>query len=442
MIELLGEIRLEDLRFGAAPLPASAPGFDPALDATALVAPDYRSPARVPVPGTLVHTSFGPGQRTVLRIPDAWNGKLLAAGTPGTRSEFANDLVFGEIALARGFAFVTSNKEIAYNVVVGPDDAGPATYRPPFPNPFPEGSGLRLGALDPAPSAIERWNEDYAAIVAYAREELRRRRGSEPERTYAVGLSNGGAQVRALLERHPELVDGGLDWAGVGWSPARNILTVLPAFVGATLPLADGGDVGSEDFERLLALGFPPDRRQDDADHPSLWRDHLAWPPFYCDLTTFLYAALLDAEAPPLHSLEARIAYRPSAAATERIARLSPTGRIGRPLVCVAGGADILIPPEINARPYLAAILAAGEGARAWFYEVADGTHVDAFSAYGYGLRPQYPFAAAALEQLIAIVEDGYRPPGAGTMRTVRDPAEISASAQERASQTRSTIVR
>ena len=178
----------------------------------------------------------------------------------------------------------------------------------------------------------------------------------------------------------------------------------------------------------MLALGSPPDRRQDDPLHPSLWRDHLAWPPFYCDVTTFVYAQLLDAQAPPLRTLEARIAYRPSAAATERIARLAPAGRIGRPLVAIAGSADILIPPAINARPYLEAIVAAGNGGQAWFYEVEDGTHVDAFAAFGYGLRPQYPFAAAALAQLVAIVERGYRPPGAGTMRTVRDPAEIAAA--------------
>jgi hypothetical protein len=430
MIELLGEISLADLRFGEAPLPEPAPGYEPKTDATAIVAPGYRSPAQRPVPGRLIHTSLGPGQRTLLRIPDAWNGKLLAAGTPATRSEFANDLVFGETALAGGYAFVSSNKGIAYNVILGPepDGGGDDTYIPPFGGVLPEGVGLRLGALDPAPSAIESWNDDYANTVAFARAELRRRRGTEPERTYAVGLSNGGAQVRALLERRPELVDGGLDWAGVGWARERNLLTILPAYVAATLPLAGGGAVAAEDRARLLALGFPDDRRQDDAAHPSLWRDYLAWPPFYCDLSTFLYSRLLDREAPPLRTLEARIAYRPSAAALERIGRLAPAGRIGRPLVAVAGNADILIPPAINFSPYLERIVAAGEGGRAWFYEVDGGTHVDSFSAFGYGLQPQYPFAAAALDQLVAIVERGYLPPGAGSVRAVRDPAEITAA--------------
>lgn len=426
-IELIGEIQVADLRFGEAPLPAARPGFEPALDATALTAPGYRSPAGRPVPGLLVHTSLGPGQRTLLRIPDAWNGKLVAAGTPATRSEFACDLVFGETALAGGYAYVASNKGIAFNAIVGPAGGDPSVYVPPFPGVLAPGDGIRLGALEPAAATIEGWNDDYAAIVAYAREGLRRRRGAEPERTYAVGLSNGGGQVRSLIERHPKLVDGALDWAGVGWSAQRNILTVLPAFVGGVSPLALGGEVAPADCAALLALGFPPDRRQADAVHPSLWRDHLAWPPFYCDLTTFLYARLLDEQAPRLVTLEERSAYRPSQKATERIARLAPRGRIGCPLVAIAGSADVLIPPAIHARPYLDAIVGAGEGERVWYYEVDSATHVDAFAAFGYGLRAQYPFACAAFEQLVAIVERGFRPPGAGTPRTVTDPSEIAA---------------
>ncbi len=427
-IELLGEIHVADLRFGEAPLPAALPGFEPALDATALTAPGHRSPATRPVPGVLLHTSLGPGQRTLLRIPDAWNGKLVAAGTPGTRSEFACDLVFGETALAGGYAYVASNKGIAFNAIVGPAGGDPSVYVPPFPGLLAPGDGIRLGALEPTAATIERWNDDYAAIVVYAGEELLRRRGAKPERTYAVGLSNGGAQVRSLIERHPSLVDGALDWAGVGWSAERNILTVLPAFVGAVSPLALGGEVAPTDRDALLALGFPPDRRQEDAVHPSLWRDHLAWPPFYCDLTTFLYARLLDLEAPFLATLEARSAYRPSPKATERIARFAQSGRIGCPLVSIAGSSDVLIPPAIHARPYLDAIVAAGEGERAWYYEIDAATHVDAFAAFGYGLRAQYPFASAAFEQLVAIVERGFRPPGAGTPRTVADPCEIVAA--------------
>ncbi len=46
----------------------------------------------------------------------------------------------------------------------------------------------------------------------------------------------------------------------------------------------------------------------------------------------------------------------------------------------------------------------------------------------GYGLQPQLPFAWAAFEQLVAIVERGARPAGAGTQRAVATPAEIGGS--------------
>ncbi len=59
-------------------------------------------------------------------------------------------------------------------------------------------------------------------------------------------------------------------------------------------------------------------------------------------------------------------------------------------------------------------------------YLVNGGTHLDTFAAFGYGLQPQLPFAWAAFEQLVAIVEGGFLPPGAGTQRAVSAPAEIA----------------
>ena len=53
--------------------------------------------------------------------------------------------------------------------------------------------------------------------------------GSRPRRTYAVGTSNGGYQVRRAIETAPELYDGGVDWEGTYVDPvAPNILSGLP----------------------------------------------------------------------------------------------------------------------------------------------------------------------------------------------------------------------
>ena len=41
----------------------------------------------------------------VIRIPDAWNGKVVISGAPGVRAQYANDLVIGDWVLAQGYAF-------------------------------------------------------------------------------------------------------------------------------------------------------------------------------------------------------------------------------------------------------------------------------------------------------------------------------------------------
>ena len=56
--------------------------------------------------------------------------------------------------------------------------------------------------------------------------------GRYPSRTYAVGTSNGGYQVRRALEAAPELFDGGVDWEGTYVDPvAPNILSALPPVI-------------------------------------------------------------------------------------------------------------------------------------------------------------------------------------------------------------------
>ena len=65
--------------------------------------------------------------------------------------------------------------------------------------------------------------------AGWAAERLRTATGKEPARIYAVGLSNGGYQVRRALEidhgrvqaGQPRRFAGGLEWAGVYWPDAR-----------------------------------------------------------------------------------------------------------------------------------------------------------------------------------------------------------------------------
>jgi hypothetical protein len=104
-IAIAGIVHVPDFRFGHAPLPPAAPGYEPLRDAAETYPAEVPSPATAPIPGTQATGSYAEGERYVVRVPDAWNGKLVVAGTSGVRSEFSNDAIWGDFLLSRGFAF-------------------------------------------------------------------------------------------------------------------------------------------------------------------------------------------------------------------------------------------------------------------------------------------------------------------------------------------------
>ncbi len=447
-----------DLRFGLSPTPPVFPGYDPAGDAKALIVAGTPSPAPSGVPGTLATGSYATNERYVIKVPRAWNGKLIVAGTPALRSEFASDAIWGDFALAKGYAYASSNKGVQFNAIVETVTAtpSPSTF---YPIAFDVAAletlkfGFRFGALTQSPRPlIGGWNVDLATLTVAAQSFLETHFGKAPARTYAVGLSNGGAQVRSLLENYPSIVDGGVDWSGVYWSAALNILTYLPKFLAAMPAYVASGFSDSASAAAIVAAGFPADILQaGNAAHPSLWYEYYAGQPsFYADVTTFAYALLLDPQAVSSTAPAActpnaanarmlpgscaatglavpatRAGYAPSAACQANIAQFRHTGQITKPLVSIAGGSDMFITVANNATPYLDAVNAAGSGSIYWQYVVKGGTHVDTFSPFGYGLQPQLPFAWAAFDQLVAIVEGGFRPPGAARAQAVATPGQI-----------------
>jgi hypothetical protein len=288
-------------------------------------------------------------------------------------------------------------------------------------------------------------------LVRAAKDHVAEIGGTRPKRTYAVGLSIGGGQVRWLLERAPELVDGGLEWAAVYWSPDENILTYLPAFLRAMPEYVRSSYRDGAAHDAIVAAGFPPDRVQDDPQHRSLWDEHYSnSAPFYNDLTVYLFGKLLDPAleswcgVPPNvpnpitgerqpgavgasgHALpEMRAAYVPSETVQRAIAAFQHTGSIERPLIGIAGDADVFVTPQRNFEPYRNAVLRAKRGDRYWQYLVEGGPHVDSYAALGYGLRAQLPFVWRGFEQLIRIVANGEKPSGTGTVRKVQSPDEM-----------------
>ena len=438
-----------DLRFGFAPLPEKRPGFDPAGDAKALLLPTTATPAKAPIPGR-IYTSDDPNDASVIRVPDAWNGSLIVAGTPATRSAYANDLIWGEFALARGYAFASGNKGVPYNAVVEAAAATPAP-RAAYPISF-EAAGLaskglviRLGLLEPKPVPIQDWNESYRRLVVHAKDVLKTNH-APPKHTYAVGLSNGGAQVRTLLERHPELVDGGVEWAGVYWSPERSFLDYFPPFLKRMPDYIRSDYRDTALVDQLVKFGFPRDVVQADPAHRSLYGEYYSnVPPYYADLTVYAYAQLVDPEASAsfgaapctpdanprlpgactgtgLALAANRANYVVSAAGRAAIKRFAHSGAIEKPLVSIAGTHDAFITPENNANAYARAIADAKKSALHQLFLVQGGTHVDTFVAFGYGLQAQAPFAWAAFDRLVATIDrrENHAP------RTVTTPSDIA----------------
>jgi len=49
----------------------------------------------------------------VIRLPDHWNGKLVVTGAPRVRKQYADDQIFSDWFLARGYAYAPSKRATA-----------------------------------------------------------------------------------------------------------------------------------------------------------------------------------------------------------------------------------------------------------------------------------------------------------------------------------------
>ncbi|GGK68158.1 hypothetical protein Ppa06_28650 [Planomonospora parontospora subsp. parontospora] len=323
----------------------------------------------------------------VLRLPDAWNGGLVVAGTPGNREQYANDFTVSDWALARGYAYAATDK----------GNTGLAFFR----------DGREPG------DAIAEWNERVTQLTVAARSAVRKRYGTAPRRTYAAGVSNGGYLVRWQLENRPWLYDGGIDWEGTLWRVrGDNLLTFLPPALRA-YPQGDA--------EAMYAAGFARGSE-------FLWPYHHQ---VYWDLTQRIYREEIDpgydgaAEAgtpycapgapgaPGAPACDADYDYaarRPY----EAVRKIALTGRIGKPLITLHGTLDTLLPISRSGDVYAGMV-----GARRPFryYRIEGGNHVDGlYAAYPDRIRPILPCFRSAFEALEGWVERRQSPPPSATL--------------------------
>ncbi len=360
-------------------VPIGSPAFA-ARDARDLTPSSVQAPPD-PIPGRRATGSLGPGERFEVRIPDRWNGRLVVAGTPAQRSEFACDRLFGDPLLARGYAYATSNKGEGDGALLL--DAGrritiEGVEMPRFL--LPDGRGVSFWFHAPG-HRLERWRDDFVALTERARELVVAACGREPEATYAVGLSNGGYQVRRAIETS-DLYDGALTWNAALWAPEHNLLVLTEAI--------DALEHG--DRARVEVLGFPADVRG--LDGTSLYRKNLL---AYWYVTAWLHATHLDPatsiaygdvdDPAPAESWNGRIsAWSTTAAVCERIARFANTGNIQCRLIDLASEFDHLIPPNIHFAPYGDLVDAAGKRALYRAELIPHAQHVDPWSE-----DPSYP---------------------------------------------------
>jgi hypothetical protein len=160
--------------------------------------------------------------RILFRLPIQWNGKLVVAGASRTRSEFNGDFAWSDYVVQQGYAYVSQNKGVLNLYLTTAAD--PLGCRL---NPL-SAVFVHFYANDPG-QPFTRWTDFMVEATRIGKNAITANYGRPPHRTYAVGTSNGGYQVRRALEAAPELFDGGVDWESTYVDPvAPNLLSALP----------------------------------------------------------------------------------------------------------------------------------------------------------------------------------------------------------------------
>ena len=394
-------------------IPGLAPfAFTPQTD-RGVISPDppKRTPITKAVPGVQVQARIASdptGQgRFLLRLPNDWNGRLVVAGASGTRSEFNGDFAWSDYLVQKGYAYASQNKGVLNLRLTTATDPLGCRLNPD--------SGVFVHFFDNDPGQpFTRWASFMAQAAMLARRGVESRYGREARRTYAVGTSNGGYQVRRAVELFPGLFDGGVDWEGTYVDAgAPNLLTDLPP---AILNFPDyrtsGFSADSTAAKNIRAAGYPPDIVSGTA---SLWASYSAafWEVTQCqwqkrlDPTYDTYGA-----GTGTYNYIARLSVSDVGA---QLAAFATTGRIRRPLITVAGTMDGLLPIDRHARAYARKVAEAqaeradddGDDKPAYrLYEVQNGNHIENFKNTFTQLELIQPHAQRAFDLLVKAVEE------------------------------------
>ena len=401
-------------------LPPSA--FTPRTDAQA-VSPDapFRTPITRTVPGLQITGAMAddPDARWVLRLPEAWNGKLVVGVPGGLRSEFMGDYIFSDFAVQQGYAYASTNKGTLNFYFTAPL-ADPLACRLSPPTAATSLAYVHFYLAEPKDTITE-WFRRTREATELAQAALEAYQARALERTYLIGISNGGHVVRRLLAESPQMYDGGIDWEGVHWQPGGpNILIDLPA---ALRPYRDyalsGFNRAGAAHQAIVAAGYPPDIFANPPSpantfSPIVGSLYETQANNYWDVTTCVFAKELDPayEGPPEeYDYAARL--KPFHLA-QRVRRIATDGDIRKPLITIQGTMDALLPINRHARPFRNAVVAAGKGAQHRLYEVQNGNHIERYrqSCCNFTqLEFLQPHAHDSFQRLVGWIENGIVPP-------------------------------
>lgn len=383
--------------------------FTPTTDRSVISpASPNRTPITKAVPGIQVEGRFADDPtgeaRFLLRLPNDWNGKLVVAGASGTRSEFNGDFTWSDYVLQKGYAYASQNKGVLNLFVT--TTADPLGCRlNPVPTTF-----VHFYDNDPE-KPFTQWTEFIIRAARLAQDAVKAQYNKHPRRTYAVGTSNGGYQVRRAIEEAPDLFDGGVDWEGTFVDPkGPNILIDLPPVI-KNFPayVASGFDPNSAAAQAIVAAGYPPDIVNGPL---SLW---LLYSNAFWEVTMCQWQKRLDptydtyVAGPGNYDYAARVNISDVA---QQVAAIATTGKIKKPLITVAGTMDALLPIQRGARAYQAKVDASRKGnnehreSQYRLYEVQNGNHIETFKNSFPRLEFIQPHAQRAFDLLVDHVEN------------------------------------
>ncbi len=324
----------------------------------------------------------------VIRLPDKWNGKVVMTGAPGVRKQYAPDPIIGDFAIARGYAYASTDK----------GNGGQVFY---------------TDGTEPGDAGVE-WNFRVTQLAEAVREVVPKYYGRPIQKMYMSGISQGGYLTRWQIEHNPQLFDGGIDWEGTLWTTKTpNVFTVLAAALKNYPTYLTTGSTAAHDA--VIKAGFAEGSE-------FLWPDHYAE---YWDLTMRTYREEFDPDYDgaipagipfcqsgiPMCDADYDWDARPDTV-KQAMRKIELTGDLKRPLISLHGTLDSLLPIATSGDPYTRMVDASGKHDLHRYYVVENANHVDGrYDIYKSRLRPLQPCWREALTALEGWVENGTQPP-------------------------------